>query len=450
MAWRIEEHVARGELDCRVRGRVTGRFWWHGQAAPFTLELEGRPWRDLAGCLLRFTNSQARAGDATGLVLTQRGVIGDLTASRKIKVPDCSMDELMEYYKRREPFPWHWGNSLYLEWFGEQNGRVVVEAAHYTLELATATPTWVMTEAEEAEQRQLNGRAMTDFMQRLCAPGAVPVASHRGGAAISENEDDDAPTTAAEAAAEAEAARLALLVDRVTARFARDGRPKDPAEYARVLAEERARLRRERGEPEPAPQGAGEPDAADAEEFAALIAATFDPELDEGLIEAVDLAQEPADDDAQAAADAAEAEEAANDEGEEEWPELVLRCQRLTDWLMDEMEAQGWLDEEAPTEHPLRELEQGVMLAGVKLAGVFAEREWPPPVLFAGDVLVRLKKAREHLRDARAGLLAAEEQGLTTPAWRATARLELESVLAHVDGLVAELRGVLEREESGG
>jgi len=98
-------------------------------------------------------------------------------------------------------------------------------------------------------------------------------------------------------------------------------------------------------------------------------------------------------------------------------------------------------------------LDQGVMFASGKLAGALNPRpgpdDWPPESLFAGDVLVRLKKARAHLRDALAGLDAAEEQNLADPAWRATLRAELVSVRAEVDRLVAEVRAVLETDAEG-
>lgn len=136
MAWRIDESVIRGEIDNRTRGRVTGRIWFEGVAAPVELDLAGDAWRDLAGRKLEFVNPVAvkapllTSTDA-GFGLRQQGVIGDCTASRRVKVPEVSMDELMERYRQRKPFPWHWGNSLYLEWFSAVNGRVVIESASF-------------------------------------------------------------------------------------------------------------------------------------------------------------------------------------------------------------------------------------------------------------------------------------------------------------------------------
>jgi hypothetical protein len=87
------------------------------------------------------------------------------------------------------------------------------------------------------------------------------------------------------------------------------------------------------------------------------------------------------------------------------------------------------------------------MFAGAKLAGalgVHGEEEWPPDPLFAGDALVRLKKAREHLRDAMAGLDGADEQSLATEPWRSRTRAEVEDTLVRVQRLIDEVREVLE------
>ena len=54
MAWRIHEHILRGELDNRTRGRVTGKVWLAGVAEPLVLELAGDCHPDLAGCVLTF------------------------------------------------------------------------------------------------------------------------------------------------------------------------------------------------------------------------------------------------------------------------------------------------------------------------------------------------------------------------------------------------------------
>lgn len=150
MAWRIDEQVIRGEIDNRVRGQVTGRIWFMGLAGAVELELTGNAWRDLAGRRLEFTNPRPRpdeSGHLVRLVPRQAGVIGDCTASRKVKVPDIPLDQIGEYYAARKPFPWHWGNSLYLEWFGAANGRVVIETAGFELKIGEEAA-WEMSAGE--------------------------------------------------------------------------------------------------------------------------------------------------------------------------------------------------------------------------------------------------------------------------------------------------------------
>jgi len=166
MAYRIEEQVERGELDCRVRGWVLGRLWLAGSVEPVVLRLEGCPWRDLAGHRLEFINPRPKLLAPSHLFSEQIGRVGDITASRKVRVPDCSMEELFQLSKLGQPFPWHWANSLYLEWFSQRNGRVVIESADYLLRIDDE-PSWRMTEAEEKEQHRANLEAMNRFFEQI-------------------------------------------------------------------------------------------------------------------------------------------------------------------------------------------------------------------------------------------------------------------------------------------
>ncbi len=167
MAFRIHDSVVRGEIDNRVKGIVRGQIWVEGRGEPVVLELEGNAWPDLAGCLLTFTNPQKRVPDPhlDSLHPIQRGSIGDLTASRKVRVFDLPLEEAMAMIKRKEKPPEHMANCLYLEWFSEANGRVVIESADY--ELTISAPEWRMT-AEEDEQRARQAAAgMEGFMKKL-------------------------------------------------------------------------------------------------------------------------------------------------------------------------------------------------------------------------------------------------------------------------------------------
>jgi hypothetical protein len=422
MAWRIDERLVRGEIDNRVRGRVTGRLWFLGCEAPVTLDLAGNAWRDVAGHLIRFTNPAPKAGGPDGLkgfASEQRGVVGDITASRRVKVPDCSMEEMLRLVHEGKKFPWHWGNSLYLEWHGERNGRVVIESASYRIEIEPEA-TWRMSATEERAQREANAGAGLESLERLA--GAVAATQAGAGEEIERPEEDE-PAGKAEKEADAEQARMDLLLDRVQARIRRARAAGEEPDLERIMDEERARLRRERGEPEPAPL-TPEEEAERAEWIAEMNAA------------------------AEAALGEAEADRSADaDFRDERWHPLVERCNALTHRLRDQIRARGWLGEEEIEEHPLRALVDGVMIGGGKLAGALGTvgdaSEWPPDPLFAGSALTRLKNARGHLRDALAGLNAADEQDLGEAEWRREAREEIGEILGEVQRLIAEVRAVL-------
>jgi hypothetical protein len=167
MAFRIHESVVRGEIDNRVKGTVRGRVWIEGRVEPIVLELQGNAWPDLAGCLLTFTNPQKRVPDPQldSLNSLQRGSIGDLTASRKVRVFDIALKEALAMCRRGEKPPEHLANCLYLEWFNEANGRVVIESADY--ELVISAPEWRLTPQEDQERAEQAAEGMAGFMNRL-------------------------------------------------------------------------------------------------------------------------------------------------------------------------------------------------------------------------------------------------------------------------------------------
>lgn len=165
MAWRVAQSIVRGEVDNREQGHIQGRIWLLGRPEPIELQLRGNPYRDLAGCCLTFVNPTPAAGDRTDLHALQRGVSGDMTASRKVRVLDVSVEEAKALSKQGKPVPEHRGNSLYLEWFSEANGRVVIESADY--HIAISEPAWTMTDEEERVQRVQNQDAMRDWLDHL-------------------------------------------------------------------------------------------------------------------------------------------------------------------------------------------------------------------------------------------------------------------------------------------
>ena len=167
MSFRIHDSVVRGEIDNRVKVVVRGKIWLEGRAEPLVLELQGNAHPDLAGCLLTFANPQQRISDPHLDVLDplQRGSIGDLTASRKVRVFDVPLSVAFEMMDRKEKPPEHMANNLYLEWFSEANGRVVIESADY--QLGISVPEWRMSPAEDDERAKQAAGGMADFMGKL-------------------------------------------------------------------------------------------------------------------------------------------------------------------------------------------------------------------------------------------------------------------------------------------
>lgn len=166
MAWRLEDAVIRGEIDNTVEGRTTGRIWLLGREQPLVLELDGDCWRDLAGTRLRFENPNPKlSSDAEEVDLDQKGIIGDMTASRKAKVATIAEGDLQEFYESEIEIPYEWRNILCLEWFSRINGRVVIESSSYQLEISPHE--WEMDADEEEAQKLANLQAMRDFMAQV-------------------------------------------------------------------------------------------------------------------------------------------------------------------------------------------------------------------------------------------------------------------------------------------
>lgn len=165
MAWRLQEHVARGEVDNRRRGRVTGRIWLAGVEEPLMLDLLGDCHPDLAGCLLRFENPRPIAMTTKPPASRQRGMAGEITAARKVRVFDIPFEEAYAMIKAGGRPPEHMANALYLEW-QSGSGRLVIESADYELELSE--PGWRFT-AEELAQRA------RDAVQESSDPFAIEI-----------------------------------------------------------------------------------------------------------------------------------------------------------------------------------------------------------------------------------------------------------------------------------
>ncbi|MBC7979905.1 MAG: hypothetical protein H7Y36_05020 [Armatimonadetes bacterium] len=166
MAWRLDEAVEHGLIDNTVEGTTTGKIWLCGRDEPLILSLEGDCWRDVAGTVLEFENpNPQRTPEIAGLDTDQSGIVGDVTASRKAKVPSLTDEQMEELDRQGREIPFQWRNILYLEWFSEINGRVLIEAAGYKMEVSNQH--WKMDSDAEQAQKLANLNAMRDFMAQV-------------------------------------------------------------------------------------------------------------------------------------------------------------------------------------------------------------------------------------------------------------------------------------------
>jgi hypothetical protein len=119
----------------------------------------------VAGSRLSFVNLDPEPQAAMPPFLAlQTGVVGDVTASRKVRVFTVPQDEWLTAYQedRIQDVPTEWRNTLYLEWFTPASGRCVVENAEF--EIIVQEHTWEMDEDEEAAQKMANMHAMREYL----------------------------------------------------------------------------------------------------------------------------------------------------------------------------------------------------------------------------------------------------------------------------------------------
>lgn len=161
MAWRIDNYVVRGLIQNIVPGRVVGTVWLKGLNQPIELNLKGNCYRDLAGSRLEFKNENAVEGDYTGFDIFQEGTVGDMTASKKVK----TLVEEEEEDEEQDSPKFVMANCLYLEWFSESNGRVLIESVDFSWKVSL--PKWTLSEEAEKDQLEANKQAMFNFMEEL-------------------------------------------------------------------------------------------------------------------------------------------------------------------------------------------------------------------------------------------------------------------------------------------
>src|SRR3984893_2193133 len=166
MAVRLHENIIRGEIDNRTRGLIRGLIWLPARAEPIALELTENCLRDLAGCFIRFENPQpVTAAEPVELATPQRGVAGEITTSRKLRVCDGPLEKALPIAKEGGATPEHVTNALYIEWFSDANGRVLIASASYNLEVSPAA--WILSPEEQQHQIEATHQAVREWLDQL-------------------------------------------------------------------------------------------------------------------------------------------------------------------------------------------------------------------------------------------------------------------------------------------
>lgn len=156
VSWPLGRSVVKGEIDNTDRQRIRGRIWLAGRDEPLELDLRGNCMRDIAGCRLVFENPAPESGDDIDLASLQTGVAGEMTASRKIHYyagPDAG--NLAEKI----------GNCIYLEWFSDVNGRVLLEGPDFEINVLNSH--WVMTPEDERRQIETVAESLARWEEEI-------------------------------------------------------------------------------------------------------------------------------------------------------------------------------------------------------------------------------------------------------------------------------------------
>ena len=175
MAWRPTNLVQSGELDNTQCGWTIGWLQIKGVADRLTLKLAGNCHPDLAGWKFRIIRIEAEpeelngeddSPDYTGINLDQSGHVGDITADQMIKHHDIPDKELAARLMAGEKPPFTWRNCLYLEWFSNANGRVVIQSTRLEVE-RIGERAFELTEEQWIEQSRENQHELQFFMTQL-------------------------------------------------------------------------------------------------------------------------------------------------------------------------------------------------------------------------------------------------------------------------------------------
>ena len=156
MAWRPTEYLIEGELDNTTPGKVTGWMQFAGLSEKVTFDLNGNFHRDIRGAKIRLKGDgkepDGRAAEnMTHIAPQQTGDVGDITAG----LPPA--DYVSGY--------------CYVEWYSEENGRVVIELDADQVEVIGRPIPACESDPISREQQSRN---MANFLGGLSQEAGVP------------------------------------------------------------------------------------------------------------------------------------------------------------------------------------------------------------------------------------------------------------------------------------
>ena len=157
MAWRVSAYLIEGELDNTQPGKVTGWMQFAGMKEQVTFDLKGDFHRDIRGAKIHLTGDAYEGeppADAEqymeGFAAYQDGHVGDITAG----LP-----------------PTDYVAYPYVEWYGEENGRALVELEPAQVEvIGTPIPACESDPISREEQK----RNMAEFLGSIAAEMNLP------------------------------------------------------------------------------------------------------------------------------------------------------------------------------------------------------------------------------------------------------------------------------------
>ncbi len=156
MAWRPHGYLIGGELDNTQPGRVTGWMNYVGLSQRVTFDLKGDFHRDIRGAAIQFlgygtpeTNVAQAAEYMKSFSLHQTGQVGDITAG----LP-----------------PRDYVGYPYIEWYGEENGRVVLELDRKRIRVIGTPIPYIESDQLSREQQddniQIHLRCIVESLQQ--------------------------------------------------------------------------------------------------------------------------------------------------------------------------------------------------------------------------------------------------------------------------------------------